>query len=225
MTIETETETVPISSKTPDDWTELGSSIRKRRIGRGLTLVGLARQVNLSQPFLSQIENGRAQPSLASLLRIAAALSTTPQALIGGTHDGDVGPVVVRANEVRMLDVHADASTNGSESTCRLLISADSPFHMLEFDGLPTEFLDYFTHDGFEATYVVSGRAEIDIGGTITELGPGDSISYSSLLPHRLRASGKRRVRVLLIETAVERIQEGAAARHDPPGVQTSASG
>lgn len=206
-----------------DDWTDLGSAIHERRVGNGLTLVGLARKVKLSQPFLSQIENGRARPSLMSLHRIAEALGTTPQALFGGASDSEVGPVVVRANEVRMVDVHSDADATASESICQLLIAGDAPFHMLEFDGLPTAFLDYFSHDGFEATYVIAGRMEIDIDGTITELGPGDSISYSSRLPHRLRAAGTRRSRVLLIETAVERIRDGAVARHDPPRLHSPA--
>lgn len=205
-----------MSSNATTDWTDLGRAIRERRVGRALTLVDLARKVKLSQPFLSQIENGRARPSLESLQRIADALDTTPQALFGGTSDHESGPVLVRADKMPMVDVHADTSI-ASESICHLLIAGDAPFHLLEFDGLPSDFLDYFSHDGFEATYVISGRIDIDIDGTVTELRPGDSVSYSARLPHRLRAHGKRRSRVLMIETAVERIRDVAATRHDSP--------
>jgi transcriptional regulator with XRE-family HTH domain len=62
-------------------WDGLGSAIRARRLSRSLSLVDLASTADLSQPFLSQVENGRARPSLLSLRRIADALGTTPQAL------------------------------------------------------------------------------------------------------------------------------------------------
>ena len=194
-----------------EDWTALGRVIRERRLARSLTLVALARQVGLSQPFLSQVENGRARPSLMSLHRIAEALDTTPQAFFGGTIVND-RPLVVRAADVRLVDV----DSSPTESTCHLLLAGGAPFHLLEFDGLPSEFLEYFTHDGFEATYVIRGHVEIDIDGTITRLGPGDSISYPSRLPHRLRSTGKQRSRVLLIETKVEAIQDRSAGEHAP---------
>lgn len=45
----------------------LGARIRELRQARGLTLVRLAAATELSHPFLSQLERGLAQPSLASL--------------------------------------------------------------------------------------------------------------------------------------------------------------
>lgn len=197
-----------------EEWQALGQAIRERRLARSLTLVELAAQVDLSQPFLSQVENGRARPSLMSLQRIAQALDTTPQAFFGGSIINN-GPVLVRADDVRLVDVDATPT----ESICHMLLAGNAPFHLLEFDGLPGAFLEYFTHDGFEAAYVISGQIEIDIDGVVTKLGPGDSISYPSRLPHRLRSIGKRRTSVLLIETKVESIQAGNLGEHSPAQV------
>ena len=66
----------------------LGGAIRERRLAHNLTLVALAEQAGRSQPFLSQVENGRAKPSMDSLHRIAQALGTTPQALFSIQPDG-----------------------------------------------------------------------------------------------------------------------------------------
>lgn len=206
------TDIVQNTTAEAEDWLGLGRAIRERRLGHSLTLVKLAEQVGLSQPFLSQVENGRARPSLMSLHRIAEALGTTPQALFGGTIDPAAGPVVVRADDVRKVDV----ATVPSESSCHLLLAGDAPFHLLHFDGLPAEFLEYFSHDGFEATYVICGRVEIDIAGTVTQLGPGDSISYPARLPHRLRSTGRRRADVLMVETRVEAIQDRSPGDHAP---------
>ncbi len=192
----------------------LGSAIRERRLSENLTLVELAAKSGLSQPFLSQVENGRARPSLMSLHQIAKALDTTPQAFFGGPTADSLTWSLVRAKEVQVLPI--DGEESPSTSTCHVLLGGDAPFHVLEFDGLPSEFLDYFEHDGFEAAYVIRGRAEIDIGGTISELHAGDSISYPARLPHRLRSIGKRPVNVLLIETKVAALQDRRPARHAP---------
>jgi transcriptional regulator with XRE-family HTH domain len=195
-----------------NDWGPLGQTIRERRQSLQLTLVDLAAKSGLSQPFLSQVENGRARPSLMSLHQIADALDTTPQAFFGGPVDVDTVPGVVRASDVQILDIDGTLS----ESTCHVLLGGAAPFHMLEFDGLPIEFLEYFEHDGFEAAYVISGRVEIDIDGTVSTLLSGDTISYSARLPHRLRSVGKRRARVLLIETKVAAVQDRSPGQHTP---------
>jgi transcriptional regulator with XRE-family HTH domain len=194
------------------DWGPLGSAIRERRLARDLTLVDLAAKAGLSQPFLSQVENGRARPSLMSLHRIADALDTTPQAFFGGPSDDALASALVRSKQAQAINIDGAESN----STCDVLLGGNAPFHMLEFNGLPSEFLEYFEHDGFEAAYVIRGRVEIDIAGTISKLGAGDSISYRAQLPHRLRAIGKGPVRVLLIETKVAILQERGPGQHVP---------
>ena len=168
----------------------LGAAIRRRRRDVGLTLVQLAERSALSQPFLSQVENHRAQPSMESLARIARALDTTPQSLFSGPADRDAPLEVVRADDAAGVPAY------------RPLVTGDAPFHVVEFTDLPREFIDAWQHDGFEAAYVVSGEVEIDVDGTLTRLGPGDSVSYDARRPHRHRSVGRRPARLLLIETS-----------------------
>ena len=179
-------------------WSRLGGAIRERRLRRSLSLVDLASRADLSQPFLSQVENGRARPSLLSLRRIAHALDTTPQALFEGPFDARARPTVVRAGEVQTVDI----AEPGAEGTCRLLLPGEAPVHLLEFVGLPRRFLDYFEHDGFEVIHVVAGAIEVDLDGVVTQLGPGDSMAYASHAPHRFRSVGALTARVLLVEAA-----------------------
>jgi transcriptional regulator with XRE-family HTH domain len=168
----------------------LGAAIRRRRLDAGLTLVQLAAKAELSQPFLSQVENDRAQPSMESLLRIARALDTTPQLLFDPPTVHDAPLTVVRASDDAGVPAY------------RPLVAGDAPFHVVEFIDLPREFVDAWTHEGFEAAYVVSGEVEIDVNGTITRLAAGDSVSYDARLPHRHRTIGRRPARLLLIETS-----------------------
>ena len=46
------------------------------------------------------------------------------------------------------------------------------------------------SHDGVEMGYVLTGEAELEIGGRQVRLVAGDSVSFSSMQPHRLKNSG-----------------------------------
>jgi mannose-6-phosphate isomerase-like protein (cupin superfamily) len=48
----------------------------------------------------------------------------------------------------------------------------------------------FIRHAGREYGLVVSGRLEVTVGFETTVLGPGDSISFDSTTPHRLRNAG-----------------------------------
>ncbi len=197
------------------EWETLGKAIRERRLARDLTLVELAAEVDLSQPFLSQVENGRARPSMTSLYKIAHSLGTTPQAFFGGPTGSTNEPTLTRAGEETAVQVTGTAA----ESICHLKLAGTAPFHVLEFEGLPAAFLDYWEHDGFEALYVIEGTVDVDLDGEVSTLSAGDFLSYPSRLPHRLRSASKRKARVLLIETKVESLQDRGPAKHDPTPV------
>jgi quercetin dioxygenase-like cupin family protein len=197
-----------------DDWQRLGAAIRELRHRSGLTMVALAAAAELSQPFLSQVENGRARPSMESLYRLARALDTTPQALFGVRSSAPAEPAVVRADE---RGSGTPVLERDPASAVRLLLPTDAPFHVLEFDGLPGEFLEHWSHDGFEAVYVLAGEVEVELDGQLTRLSAGDFVSYPARRPHRHRAvPGPVRARVLMIETAVDALQEPRPGNHVP---------
>ncbi len=175
-------------------WQSLGRSVRELRRSHGLTLVDLAALVDLSQPFLSQVENGRARLSMKSLYRIAQALHVTPQSLFGNDEPTAKTSFVPASDE---RSIAFDPQT--SQSACRMLLPGGAPFHVLEFLGLPAEFPNYYSHDGFEAVYVVVGNVDLDLDGVVTTMGPGDFMSYPSSVPHRLRSADP--ARVLLVES------------------------
>ena len=149
---------------------------------------------------------------MMSLYRIAHSLGTTPQAFFGGPIGTTTEPTLIRAGEETVVEVTGTAA----ESVCHLMLAGTAPFHVLEFEGLPSEFLDYWEHEGFEALYVIEGPIEVDLDGSVSTLRPGDFLSYPSRLPHRLRSVSKRKARVLLVETKVESLQDRSPASHAP---------
>ena len=60
----------------------IGERLRELRLKRGLSQDELARRANVTQGLIWQIEAGRRTPSLRTLLRLAEALSVSPEELL-----------------------------------------------------------------------------------------------------------------------------------------------
>ncbi|MGO1880527.1 MAG: helix-turn-helix domain-containing protein, partial [Microbacterium gubbeenense] len=82
-----------------------GAAIRARRLDLGMTIVQLAELADLSHPFISQVERGKASPSLDSLARIARALGTSQVELMSGTSltSAEATTGLFAGNEARVL--------------------------------------------------------------------------------------------------------------------------
>lgn len=71
--------TSPVAPQNPDEATavNLGLQLRTARQKSGMTLRELARRLSVSPSFLSQIENGKSQPSVATLYSMAQTLDVS----------------------------------------------------------------------------------------------------------------------------------------------------
>src|SRR3989442_8140342 len=86
---------------------QLGKRIRDLRFRRGLTVQQLAEASGLSKGFISQVENDRTSPSLATLRDLARALETSVAYLVV---EEEQHPHVVRANDRPRLRVGGNTS-------------------------------------------------------------------------------------------------------------------
>ncbi|HEX9924756.1 MAG TPA: cupin domain-containing protein [Anaerolineae bacterium] len=64
-----------MSEKVAQDGLDIGEKLRSARLGQNLSLRDLAQRAEVSASLISQIENGKANPSVRSLHSIADALS------------------------------------------------------------------------------------------------------------------------------------------------------
>jgi transcriptional regulator with XRE-family HTH domain len=64
--------------------TELGVRVRARRTALGLSQMALADRIGLHFTFVSEVERGERNLSLASLLRLAGGLEMDPGDLVDG---------------------------------------------------------------------------------------------------------------------------------------------
>lgn len=67
------------------DYKEIGKRIAKRRRQLGLTQAQVSEMVDISDPYMSSIERAVSIPSTEVIMRLAAALDTTPDEFLVGT--------------------------------------------------------------------------------------------------------------------------------------------
>ena len=188
----------------------VGEKLKALRKERGLTLQKVAASAGLSKAFVGQIESGRANPSLASLKRVADALGIPLAALFespdGGKEtaapepDGAGEVRVVRQDRRKML-VWPGRKTPSFLLTPDLQGRLEVLLDVLEPGDSHDDDDRCLTHGGEEFGLILEGSYECTVGGQVIVLHAGDSITYPSRLPHRGRVVGREPVRTLWVIT------------------------
>jgi transcriptional regulator with XRE-family HTH domain len=176
----------------------LSQKIRDLRQQRGLTLRALAADAGVTSGFISQLENGVVMPSLATLLRIAAALDVR----IGDLFDAPATPgrILHRDERVRFdypsLGVRDEILSADAKERLEVLMGYIEP------GGGSGEEL--YTHGAdSEFVLVVEGAIELHLGDETFVLEEGDSITFSGDVPHGYTNSGETTAQLLWVMTPV----------------------
>lgn len=153
---------------------ELGVNIKTERKRQRISLQQLADQVEVSPSFLSQIENGKNEPSLTTLKKIASSLGVTVSKLIG--EDEGVRSKLIKRNGRHKL-------TNLWKGLDIEFLSAIESHNVMEACihdvamGSETKSACTipYTHEGQEFFYVMEGNIILSVDGEMMEMEPGDS--------------------------------------------------
>ena len=184
----------------------LGPRIRATREEKGLSLRALARHIGVSPSLISQIETGRAMPSVGTLFAISNQLGMVIDDVFSESKPQPETPVIkgespakpASGGPVQRKHDRSKIKLNTGVHWERLTPSADEEVEFLhvtyEVGGASCEDGALFRHGGKEYGYILSGRLGIQIGFEQYELGPGDSLSFGAETPHRLWAIGDEAV-------------------------------
>jgi transcriptional regulator with XRE-family HTH domain len=198
---------------------DVGPRLRARREERGLSLRELARRLGISPSAVSQIETGKSRPSVSTLYSIVTELGMSLDELFSGEPgdaDGDDRglaevPVVVSNRDSASPDEgerhvqragtrHAIDLESGVRWE-RLTPHSDPDVDFLhliyDVGGSSSDKDQFMRHPGREYGLVERGVLEVTVGFDTFELGPGDSISFDSTIPHRLRNVGSEPVHAI----------------------------
>jgi transcriptional regulator with XRE-family HTH domain len=177
-----------------DEIASVGVRLAAMRAQRGWTLEELADRTELSKPFLSRLEAGDRQPSIAAVLTLAKAYEVPVGALFEQTPAAAVACVVIRGSEaVRRRSnglTYAVLSSNLRFSNLQPIRLTVSPDRQGD---------EQYQHDGEEWVYVLSGRLRVMLAGQPYDLEAGDAAHFDSRQPHRLSALDGKEAEAIVV--------------------------
>lgn len=176
---------------------EVGATLQKMRLERGLTLEDLSRAAGVSKSMLSQIEREKANPTIAVAWRLANAL---------GVSIGELLSSEVRQPEtIRVLESHEQPTLPGDHAgyVLRILgpMELAGKFEWYELTLAPNGELASTPHDpgATEHLTLLQGVMELDVDGVKKKLKTGATARYQADLNHCIRNPGKSEARALLV--------------------------
>jgi transcriptional regulator with XRE-family HTH domain len=193
----------------------LGPRLKEIRLKTGLSLREIARQLDVSPSFVSQIENGKSQPSVSTLYSLAKLLGVPVDVLFEDLADVIPNPNPNRSDMERgnfdhpveawdssHARISAVTPNNRSVITMdsgvtweRLAATSEGSVNFMEINYGPgaetNKNGEMIFHDGFEYGYALEGELEVTIGDLVLQLAQGHSIGFDSSIPHRFRNISK----------------------------------
>lgn len=165
----------------------IGRLLNEWRIQKGMTLQQLADMVGLSAAFISQVENGKASPSIANLRGLARALGHRVVDFFIDELIDD--PMVLPENR------WTDVDMPGWDATIRQMVRIAGnkqmqPFYTVIKPGKGSR--DLYAHPGEEFGVVLSGEMTLTVGENAYRVKALSSFYYSCLLPHSWLNDGKK---------------------------------
>jgi transcriptional regulator with XRE-family HTH domain len=177
-----------------------GARLQQLRLRRGWTLQDLADRSGLSKAFLSRLESGDRQASIAAVLTLSKIFDVSLASLF----EPESAPepcIIVRRAEA------AEQRSNGLAYVP--LSKADQRFAIQPLRVRVSKSrrgTNHYHHEGEEWLYVLSGSLTLSLAGRTYDLERGDAAHFDSRLPHRLIARGDADAEVLVVASFQSRL-------------------
>lgn len=163
-----------------DGTMRLGGVLARLRQDRRIPLRDMARKLDLSAGYLSQIERDLAVPSIQTLAKIAEAFETTLARLFEQAESPEARRMVVRRESRKVVLYRRSTSRN------ELLVpDLKGQLEVILSHIRPRTKSPVYRHAGEEFGFVVKGSLELWVGDERFALRQGDAIRFPATLPHR----------------------------------------
>lgn len=212
------------------EYATIGDRLREARKARGMSLRHLAALLGVSPSLISQVETGRAKPSVKTLYALANELGisldtllfmdtelmtpATTQAAVPDRADTALPHDPVQRASSRM-SIRLGSGVVWERLTTESIRTVDFLHVTYEVGGASSPENEFQCHSGQEWGYVLSGTLRVKIGFDEFVLGPGDAITFDSGTPHRLTNDGDEPVRAVWYVLG-RRSTEFSASRDEP---------
>jgi transcriptional regulator with XRE-family HTH domain len=173
---------------------EIGAKVAKARAARGWSLAQLAERAGLSTAAVHKIEKSGMTPTIASLMKVAAALGKSVGYFVEEVEA--TRPVtVIRGSERSRLYTSKQGLElqNISGRYGPFWVAGAEAFVDPEADSGP----EPMSHPGEELVVLLEGRMIFTIDGESYELDAGDSIHFRTVRPHSWANPDQRQARAI----------------------------
>jgi transcriptional regulator with XRE-family HTH domain len=179
--------------------------IKRIRLLKGMSLREISQKAGLSENYLSQVENGKANPSIGTIKKITDALALPLIALLIGEENNKRSisqksnrVKIVKANERKTLVYpgslrKASLLTPDLQGMLEVIITVEEP------EAENNE--QWYSHEGEELGLILEGRYEVTVEDEVYKLDEGDSICFPSHLLHKMRNPGNKPSKTIWVIT------------------------
>ncbi|MCB4204131.1 cupin domain-containing protein [Deferribacterales bacterium Es71-Z0220] len=171
-----------------------GAKLKDIRKKLGMTLEDISQKTGFTKSFISQIENGKNSPSISSLKKICYALGTTISELFEDERN------IVHKFTENDYKILKNKSLSMAFLATKLVNRKLEPM-IVEIDPHSETGSDYYRHTGEEFGYVIKGVLTVVIGNEEYVLKEGESIYFSSNLPHKLKNKTDEKLKAFWVGT------------------------
>ena len=183
----------------PSSPPEVGATLQKLRLKRGLTLDDLSRAAGVSKSMLSQIEREKANPTIAVAWRLANALGVGIEEVLSSD--------MPEADPIHILEPHETPTLPGTHAgyVLRILgpMELAGKYEWYELTLAPEGALVSNPHDPGTTEYLtlLHGSVEVEVDGAKKKVKSGGSARYLADKNHVIRNVGKSEAKALLVVT------------------------
>ncbi|MDL2272128.1 XRE family transcriptional regulator [Desulfovibrio sp. OttesenSCG-928-I05] len=186
-----------MTEKAATRYKEIAQRLRGLREGMDFTQEELAAKVDATVELVQLYESGESEIPVSFLMDVAHACEVDLTTLLSGGQAFLQNYTVVRSGEG--LSTSRRKDYDYKNLAARFSGRFMEPF-LVRVPPKEREQVTCISHKGQEFSYMLEGRLELHLGGKIEILEPGDSVYFSSSLPHGLRGlDGKDAVFVSVI--------------------------
>ncbi len=173
-----------IKTSDKSDVDEVGKRIKRLRQEKGISLDDLSNLTGFDVARLENIESGKEEPQLGTVMKLSKALDSAVGRLVSGV--GNKFYSITRKNERKQIIRSSSATSKKNVYSYMSLAPEVQGRHMeaLIVQLEKSEEKDLSVHNGEEFIFVLEGVVSLTIGSETFELEPGDSAYYLSTTSH-----------------------------------------
>ncbi len=175
---------------------QLGKTVQRLRKAYNLSLSELAEQSGVAKSIISQIERNETNPTLATIWRLSKALDVSIENVLADTDDQPILQKQARADTPILV--------SGDGKVRLTIIGWIKTVEWLQWYDLAAEPGGALESEGHqrgsvESLSVLTGEAEVEVGGDVERVKAGETLRYRCDRPHVIRSVGDAALHAVMV--------------------------